>query len=206
MQTLPLLLALAIAAPAFSQDAAPAEKPEPAKPAPAEKSAAGEPATTKPAEQTATELPPLPEPEPGSPQADLLRNQPGGRLTPAPARVPGARKLTNPEGVIGRTTLRPPTTSGELERRIRYREARTRAEADPKLRDLWNESRIAPTDFEKRAILKDYYKGLYAKMLASDKSLEPLINLRRRIALRRLDQTRIEPTDPIGDDPSGRTN
>ncbi len=199
MKTLPLLLALAITAPAFSQDAAPAEKPSPApaaeKPAPA----AEKPAPAKPA-QSAPELPPLPDPAPGTEQADILRNQPGGRLTPAPVPVPGSRKVSNPERIPGRTTLKPPATSEDLDRRIRYREARTRAEADPKLRAMWEESRTVATDFEKRALLKDYFKALYAKMLASDKSLEPLIELRRRVALRRLDQTRIDPTDPIEDE------
>ena len=49
--------------------------------------------------------------------------------------------------------------------------------------------------------MKRYYNTLYKKMLALDKSIAPLVTERQRVALHRLDQTRVEPTqEPIQED------
>ena len=82
--------------------------------------------------------------------------------------------------------------------RIRYREARNRAATDANVQAAWEDSREAKTDFEKREAMKRYYNTLYKKMLALDKGIAPLVKERQRVALHRLDQTRIEPTmDPF---------
>ena len=85
--------------------------------------------------------------------------------------------------------------------RIRYREARNRSAADPTVQAAWEDSREAKTDFDKREAMKRYYNTLYKKMLALDKGIAPLVTERQRVALHRLDQTRVEPTiDPQQED------
>lgn len=182
MKFLPLLLALAVSGPALAQDStAPASAP--AQPAPAE-------------------LPPLPDPAPES-ESDLMRNQPGSRLKPAPQSEPSLV----PPGIVrpadrpkSRSTLKPPATSAELEARIRYRQAHSRAANEPAIQALWEESRVARTDYNKRDALRRYYTLLFDRMLRFDKTVKPLVEERRRISLRKLDQTRIEPTDPLDEE------
>ncbi len=176
-----LLFSLLLALPVFAQDAKPEEKPAPEKPK--------------------ADLPALPAPDE---TPDPTKGQPGGRLKPAasvlPDDVPPPLKR-NPDQMHTRTTLKPPATSADLDMRIRYREARIRSATDPAVQSAWEDSRTAKTDFEKRAAMKRYYTALYKKMLALDKGIEPMVSVRERLALRRLDQTRIEPTvDPLQED------
>jgi hypothetical protein len=196
MKSLSLLIAFAFSGLVLAQDPVAPETPpaEPAKPAePAEN-----PAVT-PTENPA-DLPPLPDPSPGGEAGELMKNQPGSRLKPAPQREPGLV----PEGIVrpgerpkSRSTLKPPTTSADLAARIRYREAHSRAVNDPKIQALWTESRQVPTDGQKRDALRRYYGALYSRILALDKTVAPLVEERRRVSLKRLDQTRVDPTDPL---------
>jgi hypothetical protein len=122
-------------------------------------------------------------------------------MKPAPQKeepflIPGA--IVRPqERPKTRSTLKPPTTSADLAARIRYREAHTRAANDPKIQALWEESRRVETDGQKRDSLRRYYGALYSRILALDKTVAPLVEDRRRVSLKRLEQTRIEPTDPL---------
>ena len=195
MKSLSLLIAFAFSGLVVAQDPATPETPAPEPVKPAEK-----PAVT-PTENPA-DLPPLPDPSPAGEAGELMKNQPGSRLKPSPQREPGMV----PEGVIrpgerpkSRSTLKPPTTSADLAARIRYREAHSRAVNDPKIQALWAESRQVATDGQKRDALRRYYGALYTRILALDKTVAPLVEERRRVSLKRLDQTRIEPTDPLED-------
>jgi hypothetical protein len=193
-----IALVTLLAVPVFAQDAKPDANPAPPKVA--------EPAPPPPAKPP--ELPPLPAPSGENENTDLLKVPAGGRLRPAPDRP----KSLLPEGLApsrkgdpvrpgmppkGRSTLTPPTTSVELDARIRYRQAQSRAVNDAAVQSLWADSRAAKTDFEKREALKSYYTLLFRKMVALDKGIATLVEERKRVALRRLDQTRIEPTDPL---------
>ena len=189
IQSLCLLAACMVSAVALAQ--APAEK---------EKPAVERPAGEKP---PGGELPPLPDPAP-MPEEDLIRNQPGSRIKPAPegspSLLPGTEKLKPGERPRGRTTLKPPTTSADLDARIRFREAHSKAAQDPAIQAMWAESRTAKTDYEKREALRRYYTALYKRVIAYDKGLGPLVAERRQLALRKLDQTRIDPTDPLDEE------
>lgn len=160
---------------------------------------------------TPADLPELPAP---SDNPDMTKGQPGGRLKPGgepqllPDEVPTNRK-TNPGPPIPgsafergktRTSIKPPTTSVDLDLRIRYRQAQSKAAADPAIQAFWEESRLAVTDYAKREAMKSYYQRLFKKMLAIDKGIAPLVEDRQRYALRRLEQTRIDPTDPLDED------
>ena len=181
MKLLPLLLAFASAGLVFAQETSGPAAPVPAPPQ---------------AQAPLPELAPLPDP---STDGDLLRNQPGGRLRPAPepSLIPGIPGRAGGDRPKGRSTLRPPTTSADLEARIRYRQAHSRAANEAPIQALWEESREAKTDYAKRDALRRYYTLLYRRILTFDKTIAPLVQERQRISLRRLDQTRIEPTDPL---------
>jgi hypothetical protein len=195
-----IALAIALTIPALAQD----EKPD-AKPAPPT-----DPKPVAPAEARPAELPPLPAPSPEKENSDLLKVQPGG-VKPDPTRsnsaVPdvlaparknsGSKPGTPPKDS---STLKPPTTSAELDARIRYRQAHTRASNDAAIKALWAESRVARTDYEKRETLKAYYTALYRKMLAMDKGIATIVEERKRVALGKLSQTRIDPTDPLDEE------
>ena len=85
----------------------------------------------------------------------------------------------------------------EQRERIRYRQARTKAERDAQVQAHWEEAAQARTDLEKREALKRYYESLYTRMTRLDGSIKQLIVRRKAVALRRLEQTRIDPTLPL---------
>ena len=155
---------------------------------------------------SALDVPPLPMPSEGKP-GDLMKNRPdsslklGGEKTPSlmPEGInPVGKSDTTKPGYLpkGHSTYRPPTTSTDLDLRIRYRQAQRRVQDDPALQALWRQSRTARTDYVKRDVLRSYYKLMFQKMLATDKGIFPLVQDRERYTLNRLDQTRVEPTDP----------
>ena len=204
MKPLSLLFAFALTGSALAQEPAPPAEPAPvpAEPAPAEP--APLPPEPAPAPQAnPAELPPLPDPSPTGEAGELLRNAPGSRIKPAPQREPAMvpdgilRPGSREERPKTRSTLRPPTTSAELDARIRFRKAHSRALSDPKIQALWEESRVVPTDYQKRDALRRFYTVLYKRMISLDRGIAPLVQERQRVSLRRLDQTRIEPTDPL---------
>lgn len=86
-------------------------------------------------------------------------------------------------------------SNNELQTRIRFRQAKTRALGDPAIQAEWDKSVVAHTDFEKRAALKRFYTMLYARMGKLDGTLKKEIDERQRVSLKRLDQTRIEATE-----------
>ena len=59
---------------------------------------------------------------------------------------------------------------------------------------------MALTDYEKRDALRRYYNTLYKRIVSFDKGLKTLVDERQRLSLRRLDQTRIDPTDPLDEE------
>jgi hypothetical protein len=189
MKSLSLLLAFAVSGVILAQD------PVPSEPAPAAPDAT-KPAAAKP-EPAPAELPPLPDPAPAPEDPDLMRNQPGSRLKPEPTLMPDRTPFRPSVRPRDSSTLKPPTTSADLDARIRFRQAHTRASNEPAIQALWQESRQAPTDYQKRDALRRYYSTLYKRIVTFDKGIKPLVDERQRVSLRRLDQTRIDPTDPL---------
>ena len=110
------------------------------------------------------------------------------------------RPATDPSREKGRNTLRPPVTSTDLDLRIRYRKARTFAEQDAAVVAAWEASRTARTDYAKRDALKRYYALIRAKVLAVDSGVASLLEERYTYSARRLEQTRVDPTDPLDED------
>jgi hypothetical protein len=214
MKFVPLLIAFSAAA--LAQDPAP-EKPASEKPA-AEKPAAEKPVDDKftPAKvpenttgkktnlKPATDLPELPS---RGEDADLTKGQPGGRIKPAPEKLPGgtAAKPKPKPGTYAdrsktRTALRAPLTAADLDLRIRYRQAESKAANDPVVQSAWEDSRAAKTDYGKREAMTRYYEALFKRMLAIDKGIAPVVEDRKGFSLRRLKQTRVDPTDPLDEE------
>ena len=77
--------------------------------------------------------------------------------------------------------------------RIKFREAKTKAIKDEKVIDLEAQAEAAKTDPEKRAILRQYYTVLYAKILKIDGSIKKLVAERLKQSLNSLDQSRVRP-------------
>jgi hypothetical protein len=184
----PLFLLLAVpVSVALADDKAPAA----GKAAPLPEAPAAAPATTPSPASDAAKALPLAEPAPRLEPLPLLL--PDQILPPSkPQRQPvppQPRKLGS--------TLRPPTTALDLELRIRYRKARNIAESDPKVREAWESSRVAGTDYEKRQALKRYYDVLYGRMLSIDRGIAPLVDGRKRDQAVALEQLQIAPTVPL---------
>jgi hypothetical protein len=83
--------------------------------------------------------------------------------------------------------------------KIRFRQVHTQALADRNLEALWDKANVARKDADKRTILKEYYKLLYARMAKIDPTLKKLIDLQATVAEHRLTQSHITPTDASGD-------
>jgi hypothetical protein len=79
----------------------------------------------------------------------------------------------------------------DVEQRIRFRKAKTQVLQDAKLDSLRTEAYNARTDVEKRAMLKSYYTQLFDRILKIDSSLKPEVERRRKVALARVDQSRL---------------
>lgn len=79
----------------------------------------------------------------------------------------------------------------DIEQRVRFRKAKTRALQAPGLQEIKDEAYAAATEREKRAGLKEYYTALFARMAKIDSSLKKEIETKKRLTLARLDQTRL---------------
>ena len=116
-----------------------------------------------------------------------------------PEEVP---QTTKPRGTAidtarGVKTSKTDVSAAELRERIRFREAKTKALRDAQVQAHWERAAGAKTDYEKREALKSYYKLLYARIAKLDGSIRKLIEQREQFSLRRLEQTRIDPTVPF---------
>jgi hypothetical protein len=118
----------------------------------------------------------------------------------APVEKPRGRAIEQKSTTIKRTKTDESTE--ELNQRIRFREARTKALREASVQAEWEKSLQARTDLEKREALKRHYQLLFARMTKIDGSLKKLIDERKLLALRRLEQTRIASTEPL--DPAER--
>jgi hypothetical protein len=113
---------------------------------------------------------------------------------------PGTKRpatTNSPAGGKPGPAMKPKATAEELDLRIRYRKARTVAEMNDKVRAAWENSRGTKTDHEKRQALKRYYEVLFAKMIAVDRGVTPLVQKQLKAETDTLTQTHIAPTIPI---------
>jgi len=143
--------------------------------------------------------------------ADLLipdtlpQNPPPRRSgSPQPSAMPPA-----PASSARGTAPKPPKVNktqvaeDEVKQRLEYRLAKNKAVRDPAVVAAWAEAERARTDFDRREWLKRYYSLLNTRIRKIDGSLSKVAVERETDAARRLQQTRIDPTEPL--DPTERT-
>jgi hypothetical protein len=135
---------------------------------------------------------------------------PGAPAAPAPAAVPEVTLIPEmvPENPKPAPEPKPAQKSKteesaeEMVVRIHFREAQIKALRDPQVQAEWDRAAKAKTDLEKREALKRYYKLLHGQIVKIDASVKKLSEFREAASLRRLEQTRIDPTEPL--DPQER--
>jgi flagellar biosynthesis/type III secretory pathway protein FliH len=157
--------------------------------------------TDTPADTLLTEIDPTaPVPEsdedyinlPGEPLPDGFDDMPSDDLFAVPNEfVPPPAPAIDPAALAA--------ASQERERKLdkAYVRARTEAEKDPSLIPLLEQARTATTFEAERAAYRAYYRGLFAKIRKLDKSLSERCDKLEEAYLRRLAQTRLEPTIPL---------
>jgi hypothetical protein len=112
---------------------------------------------------------------------------------PVPQERPPGRSVESP---IKKRDSATADAEDQIKLRIRLREAKTKAQRDPAVQAEWDRSNAVKTDYEKRAVLKGYYKLLAARMTKVDPTLKGAIDKQLQESLARLEQNRIAPTQP----------
>ena len=83
-----------------------------------------------------------------------------------------------------------------VRQRIRMREAKTKAQREPAVQAEWDRAAAMKTDYEKREVLKGYYRLLYGRMAKIDPTLKTSADQQLQESLGRLEQNHIAPTQP----------
>lgn len=194
MRSLQIFCAVTFAATAlvYSQEAEPAKK-EPVEPAAGEKAAAAE-------EKPALEL----SLDPGTSKSNSTPADDVGLIpeAPIPVEKPKGSAIKQPKASRKESQDRTTAAEDEMAERIRLRQLQTKFSRDPKVVAYRDAAETAKTDLEKREALKAYYKALYDKIEKSDSSLKKRVAPLRARLIHRLEQTKVDPTQPI--DPSER--
>ena len=145
---------------------------------------------------------------PGTPASPSNENLGLIPETPEPATKPKGSAIPQPQSLPSRKASDAPARTSaaedEMAARIRLRQLKSRVLREPKVQQLVAKAETAPTDYEKREALKEYYTVLYGRIEKLDGSLKKRTTMLRKQAIHRLTQTKIDPTDPI--DPSERAD
>jgi hypothetical protein len=209
-----LLLVVVSAAAVRAEEAIPPLPAPEATPAPAETPAASPtPAATEPVPPAPLEPATTPEATPDVIPLEGVSPTSGAPLdtqdiAPLPDPSMPDDAFTMPNAVIPDEA--PPPVSQALDnaqekarlQNIRYKEVRVQAEKDPKVKSLLDQANKAKTQEDKRAALREYYRLLFKKIIAIDKSLEAQCLILEDAYIRRLAQTRLEPTIPLNPPPT----
>jgi hypothetical protein len=177
-------------------------------PTPAPKASPSPSAVPAPAGASA-EVSPSPVASPPAGDADVIPMEGGAPLEPDGA-MPD-ESFTQPDAIIpDETPAQPPAVQATFESAqekarqlsIRYREVRVQAEKDPKVVSLFEQAGQAKTLEDQRAAMREYYRLLFKKIVAIDKSLAEKCKIMETAYLRRLAQERLEPTIPLNPPPT----
>jgi hypothetical protein len=181
---------------------------EQASPTPAAK-ASPSPTPVPAPEGASPELSPSPLASPPAGGADVIPMEGGAPLETGEA-MPD-ESFTQPDAIIPdeRPAAPPavPTTFESAQEKarqlsIRYREVRVQAEKDPKVVSLFEQAEKAKTLEDQRAAMREYYRLLFKKIAAIDKSLAEKCKVMETAYIRRLAQERLEPTIPLNPPPT----
>ena len=130
-----------------------------------------------------------------APENPLLPDQAPSLVKPEPA----ATETTTTTTTTGTTEKKEKVSKTEvaeqdLMERIHYREAKTKALADPKIIAAWDRANLSRTDISKRTALLEYYKLLFDRIVKIDSTLAKAVALKKLDAEHRVMQVRIAPT------------
>lgn len=127
--------------------------------------------------------------------------KPQGSAIPQPSSMPRSttRGVTSAPSGPSKTQI----AEDEVKQRIQYRLAKNKAVRDPAVQAAWDAAEKARTDLEKREAMRRYYTLLNARIRKIDGSLSKVAIERQTNSTRRLEQTRIDPTEPL--DPEERS-
>ena len=178
-----LAAALLTALPLFADDKAPEKEPAPA--------ADNSPPPLAPAEKDKDRLELMP-----SKPAQLLPPPTGLSLIPEIPLPPEKSRSRTVESPIKKRDSATADAEDLVKQRIRLREAKTKAQRDPAVQAEWDRAAAVRTDYEKREVLKGYYKLLYGRMAKIDPTLKAPIDAQLQQSLGQLEQTKIAPTQP----------
>jgi hypothetical protein len=159
---------------------------------------------------------PAPAPDPAKPQ---MRSTPPSPIAPPPGLsneqpqlplIPDTPENTQkPQG--GGAIAEPKrdktaAAENELIAHLRLRELRYQVLKDPKIQAEWVRAHATKTDAERRVVLANYYTMLYTKMAKLDSTMAKRITDLQTIAVHRLAQHNIEPSEVVEEDysPDGR--
>ena len=160
-------------------------------------------------EGASPELSPSPVVSPPSGDADVIPMEGGAPLQTDEA-MPD-ESFTQPDAIIpDERPAGPPAVPATFESAqekarqlsIRYREVRVQAEKDPKVVSLSEQAGQAKTLEDQRAAMREYYRFLFKKIIAIDKSLAEKCKVMETAYIRRLAQERLEPTIPLNPPPT----
>lgn len=152
-----------------------------------------------PAAEKPLQLAPEPAPTDILIPGNLPQNpKPQGSAIPQPSSMPRSttRGVTSMPSPPNKTQV----AEDEVKQRIQYRLAKNKAMRDPAVQAALAAAESAKTDLEKREAMKRYYNLLNARIRKIDGSLGKLAEERQGLATRRLEQTRIDPTEPLDPD------
>lgn len=85
---------------------------------------------------------------------------------------------------------------------IRYQEVKLQALKESAIREMREKADVARTDEAKRQALREYYRMLFAKMVAIDPELTEKCELMETAYMRRISQFRVMPTIPLQPPPT----
>ncbi len=85
---------------------------------------------------------------------------------------------------------------------VLYRNVRVKADKDPQIVAMREKADAATSMEDRRAALREYYRMLFKKIVAIDKSLKAKAEIMEEAYIRRLAQTRLEPTIPLNPPPT----
>jgi hypothetical protein len=120
---------------------------------------------------------------------------PGSPASLMPEGLPPLDKSPLSKGEKNRTD-KTAIAEDALRKRIKLREIKTKALRDPAIQAEWEKSLAARTDYEKRAIMTNYYNLLFDRMLKIDATLKTEIDALRDSYISDVTQKRVAPTEP----------
>ncbi|MGC3992401.1 MAG: hypothetical protein QM796_22415 [Chthoniobacteraceae bacterium] len=146
-------------------------------------------------------LPPVPStpalPEPAGSPASLFPQGPQGATVPAPSSANGFQDLLQSHNGQGNPIIRKSSTATslqELQDKIAYRDAKTKAASEAKLQQELATAQAQPTEPEFREALRAYYHDLHDRIIAINPQCKDQANQALSNSLSQLNQNRIRIT------------